>query len=247
MQNAAPVHPSREVLEGFALGKLPPDEAAEIESHLADCTQCGQAVQQTPADSFIGLVRSAHVLVAPSPVPRGADLTATPTPNADSSLRVAAVTVGSSTETAQAPLDVPAELVDHPRYRVEALLGRGGMGAVYKAEHRLMERWVALKIIGHDLSARAELVERFRREVKAAARLSHPNIVTAHDAEQAGPRTSWSWSTSRAPTWPGWWASAARCRWRRPAATCGRRRWGFSTPTIRACDPVAACEELPQA
>jgi dipeptidyl aminopeptidase/acylaminoacyl peptidase len=186
MQNAAPVHPSREVLEGFALGKLSPDQAAAIESHLADCTECGLAVQQTPADNFVGLVRSAHVLVAPSPVPRGAALTATPTPNADSSLRVAAVTGGSRTETAQASVEAPPELADHPRYRIEALLGRGGMGAVYKAEHRLMERWVALKIIGHDLSARPELVERFRREVKAAARLSHPNIVTAHDAEQAG-------------------------------------------------------------
>jgi DNA-binding beta-propeller fold protein YncE len=50
----------------------------------------------------------------------------------------------------------------------------------------MMERCVALKTIGRDLDARPELVERFRREVKAAARLSHPNIVAAYDAEQAG-------------------------------------------------------------
>src|SRR5262249_2205964 len=81
---------------------------------------------------------------------------------------------------------LPAELTGHPRYRILELLGAGGMGAVYKAEHRLMERTVALKVISRALTDRPAVVERFRREVKAAARLSHPNIVTAHDAEQAG-------------------------------------------------------------
>ncbi len=62
----------------------------------------------------------------------------------------------------------------------------GGMGAVYKAEHRMMERLVALKVISRSFTANPQAVERFRREVKAAAKLSHANIVTAHDAEQAG-------------------------------------------------------------
>src|SRR5262249_53175019 len=84
------------------------------------------------------------------------------------------------------PPVVPAALTDHPRYRVLELLGHGGMGAVYKAEHRLMERTVALKVIKHELTNRPAVVERFRREVKAAARLDHPNIVRAHDAEHAG-------------------------------------------------------------
>jgi predicted Ser/Thr protein kinase len=81
---------------------------------------------------------------------------------------------------------VPAALLDHPRYRVVRLLGSGGMGAVYQAEHRLMERPVALKVVKQTLTDNPAMVERFRREVKAAARLAHPNIVTAHDAEQAG-------------------------------------------------------------
>src|SRR5262249_7236342 len=62
----------------------------------------------------------------------------------------------------------------------------GGMGAVYQAQHLLMERLVALKVINHNLLDNRAAVERFRREVKAAAKLTHPNIVTAHDAEQAG-------------------------------------------------------------
>ena len=80
----------------------------------------------------------------------------------------------------------PKELADHPRYRVLGLLGAGGMGAVYKAEHRLMERPVALKVIRRGLTDDPAAAERFRREVKAAARLSHPHIVRAYDAEQAG-------------------------------------------------------------
>jgi WD40 repeat protein/tRNA A-37 threonylcarbamoyl transferase component Bud32 len=81
---------------------------------------------------------------------------------------------------------LPADLVDHPRYEVLELLGWGGMGSVYKARHRLMDRLVALKVIRHRLLDRPGVVERFHREMKAAGNLLHPNIVTAHDAEQAG-------------------------------------------------------------
>jgi serine/threonine protein kinase len=81
---------------------------------------------------------------------------------------------------------VPAELANHPRYRVLQLLGAGGMGSVYKAEHRLMERLVALKVINATLINQPGAVERFHREVKAAARLVHSHIVTAYDAEQVG-------------------------------------------------------------
>jgi hypothetical protein len=81
---------------------------------------------------------------------------------------------------------VPPSLIGHPRYRILELLGAGGMGAVYKAEHRRMERFVALKVMSPDLMDRPEMVERFHREVKAAALLTHPNIVTAYDADQAG-------------------------------------------------------------
>src|SRR5207302_10139422 len=82
--------------------------------------------------------------------------------------------------------DVPAELSDHPRYRIVRKLGHGGMGVVYQAEHKLMERTVALKVIHRDLVSNPTAVERFHHEVKAAAKLSHANIVTAHDADQAG-------------------------------------------------------------
>jgi serine/threonine protein kinase/Flp pilus assembly protein TadD len=81
---------------------------------------------------------------------------------------------------------VPPFLVDHPRYRVQRLLGSGGMGSVYLAEHRVLERAVALKVINPELLSDPGMVERFRSEAKAAARLSHPNVVTVYDAETAG-------------------------------------------------------------
>jgi serine/threonine protein kinase len=66
------------------------------------------------------------------------------------------------------------------QYRVLDSLGSGGMGRVYKAEHILMRRLVALKVVGsaHD----SDRLHAFLREIEAAARLSHPNIVAAYDA-----------------------------------------------------------------
>lgn len=92
-------------------------------------------------------------------------------------------------EAAEAALttQVPAELTDHPRYQIVRLLGQGGMGTVWQARHMLMERMVALKVIHPRFTSDPVAIERFRREVKAAALLQHPHVVVSHDAEQAGP------------------------------------------------------------
>jgi predicted Ser/Thr protein kinase len=70
-------------------------------------------------------------------------------------------------------------------YVVLDVLGKGGMGYVYKAEHRKMRRVVALKVIARAALQSPDAVRRFEREVQAAARLEHPNIVTAFDAGEA--------------------------------------------------------------
>ncbi|MEJ7596097.1 MAG: serine/threonine-protein kinase [Planctomycetaceae bacterium] len=64
-------------------------------------------------------------------------------------------------------------------------LGQGGMGVVLKAEHRRMKRVVALKVLDPAVTRSPEVTRRFEREIHAAARLEHPNIVTAHDADEA--------------------------------------------------------------
>jgi eukaryotic-like serine/threonine-protein kinase len=67
------------------------------------------------------------------------------------------------------------------RYELEELAGAGGMSNVYRAFDRLLERRVAIKVLHEKYSHDDEYVERFRREAKAIARLSHPNIVTIID------------------------------------------------------------------
>jgi serine/threonine protein kinase/DNA-binding response OmpR family regulator len=70
-------------------------------------------------------------------------------------------------------------------YQVLDRLGAGGMGTVYKARHRRMKRVVAIKVLSRKVSQSEEFVRRFQREVEAVARLSHSNIVMAHDADEA--------------------------------------------------------------
>src|SRR5216683_1377949 len=67
------------------------------------------------------------------------------------------------------------------KYRLEHLLGQGGMGAVYLATHLGTERYVALKLIAPQFMRNPEFVERFKREARAAGRLRHPNVVDVTD------------------------------------------------------------------
>lgn len=71
-------------------------------------------------------------------------------------------------------------------YRIVDRLGDGGMGSVYRAVDRMLDREVAIKVLRPDLARKEALVERFRQEAKALARLSHPRIATLHGLEQHG-------------------------------------------------------------
>ncbi len=89
-----------------------------------------------------------------------------------------------------APADSPltaGELLDG-KYRIESLLGEGGMGAVYRATHTGTRRTVAVKVIRPRFSSEEEFLTRFRREAEAAGRLRHPNVVDVTDFGSA--RTS---------------------------------------------------------
>jgi serine/threonine-protein kinase len=74
------------------------------------------------------------------------------------------------------------------RYELEELVGSGGMSSVFKARDQLLERHVALKILHEHFGHDSEYVERFRREARAVAQLSHPNIVTVIDRGEADGR-----------------------------------------------------------
>src|SRR5207302_516711 len=65
-------------------------------------------------------------------------------------------------------------------------IGAGGMGQVFKARHLRLERTVAVKVIRPERLGDPDTIQRFQREARAAARLSHPNLVTIHDADEVG-------------------------------------------------------------
>jgi uncharacterized protein (TIGR03067 family) len=159
MELETTVHPRDDKLGDFFHGRLPADEAAVVEEHLADCERCCLLVENVPNDSFMRRLRAARAL-----------------PSVDTQVDLASNTL----------LEEPGELANHPRYRVVRPLGRGGMGAVYLAEHLRMGRSVALKVINPELLNHGNALSRFQQEVKAAAKLDHPNIVAAYDADQAG-------------------------------------------------------------
>lgn len=72
------------------------------------------------------------------------------------------------------------------KYIILDRLGSGSMGRVYKANHLLMGRVVALKVIAPEVASNARVVARFQREMKLVGRLDHPNVVRAYDADQIG-------------------------------------------------------------
>jgi tetratricopeptide (TPR) repeat protein/tRNA A-37 threonylcarbamoyl transferase component Bud32 len=82
----------------------------------------------------------------------------------------------------------PAEVLNalFPQIEVESRVGQGGMGAVYRGRQKKLDRQVAIKILPPEIGQDAAFAERFTREARALARLSHPNIVTIHDVGQAG-------------------------------------------------------------
>jgi tRNA A-37 threonylcarbamoyl transferase component Bud32 len=175
MNDLQQTHPSVEKLTAFGLGLLNDEASAALSSHLEVCPDCCRALESVREDGFVAQLRSAA----------HADTALGSTRN-DNWRPHESPTLVIDSPGGMDDGELPAELAHHARYRVLQVLGAGGMGTVYKADHQLMDRHVALKVIRRDLITDPGAVERFQREVKAAARLTHPNIVHAYDAEQAG-------------------------------------------------------------
>ena len=164
-------HPTAHMLALFGHGKLSVAQASSVARHLETCPDCCRLVGCLPPDSFMGKVQAAK--------PGGTELPL-------SAARPKGTPVAAAPRQAAPLTDLPPELTNHPKFRVLRELGRGGMGVIYLAEHRIMEKPVALKVINSSLLDNADALARFHAEARAAAKLDHPNIARAYDADQAG-------------------------------------------------------------
>ncbi len=175
MGTPAAGHPSAPILQAYGLGKLDDASSASVSRHLEDCDPCRQRVAELSSDDFLGRLQQAGV----APDKAASEWS----PSAESSTEGI---LGQGVPTPQSDT-LPPELVDHPDWEVLRELGRGGMGVVYLAKNKLMGRLEVLKVVGRHLVERPGVLDRFLREIQSAARLQHPNIVTAYSAMRLGP------------------------------------------------------------
>src|SRR5215469_7557566 len=108
-------------------------------------------------------------------------------PNCLMALNLKTETIFTGDSVAAQPPLPPGEIAPHfPQLEVLECLGRGGMGVVYKARQKTLNRLVALKLLAPERVNDSKFADRFVREARALAALNHPNIVTIHDFGQAG-------------------------------------------------------------
>ena len=102
-------------------------------------------------------------------------------------MAAAMVATQADAEPAAQPPLPPEQIAPHfPQLEILECLGRGGMGVVYKARQKSLNRFVALKLLAPERVRDPRFAERFAREAQALAALNHPNIVTIYDFGQAG-------------------------------------------------------------
>ncbi len=166
--------PSHQQLRALTLGQLSSEDSDVLFQHIAECNLCRSELE-TVEDGGDSLIVSLRDPVKHSEY------------SAESDCRLAVV-------KALGALAIPDSSVAHAgfeslpstigEYEILRPIGSGGMGNVFLARHTKLGREVALKVLASHRLADTRMLERFEAEMRAVGRLSHPNIVTAHDARE---------------------------------------------------------------
>ncbi len=170
----AAVHPTDQTLHAYGLGKLDDASAESVNKHLESCSDCRRRVAELSSDSFLGRLRDAQ------------GRPDSPAPIMSSTAGLSMLAAGSGSPAPPPASTLPPGLADHPDYEIIRELGRGGMGVVYLAQNTLMGRTEVLKVVGSHLIDRRGVLDRFLAEIRNAAKLDHPNVVTAYSALRIG-------------------------------------------------------------
>jgi tRNA A-37 threonylcarbamoyl transferase component Bud32 len=176
--------PGRDDLSAFHVGDLPAADLERIAGHLRDCGRCADTLDQL-SDTADPLLAELRRPAPPSALSEGERQRST----ALAGRAVGQVTTAFSDPAATTPeaAEAGAPQADSlGQYDLLEKLGEGGMGQVFKARHRLMNRLFALKVIHKERLDNPAAVDRFQREIRALAQLGHPNIVGARYADQVG-------------------------------------------------------------
>lgn len=172
---------------GLLDGTLPPTDEKQLHVHLEGCLHCQQVLQDLAAgsDSWAGLPRYfGEEMAGPEEALRRImeEMGGRPQP-AETEIeprREEEITLDFLDAT-----DEPGQLGRLGPYQVLEVIGRGGMGVVFRAFDPKLERFVAIKVMAPQLAAQESARKRFLREARAAARITHEHVITIHAVEES--------------------------------------------------------------
>src|SRR5262245_16256414 len=159
----------------FLRGEMPLQERAEFESHLDQCEVCREALDRAVAgpESWSELRMSL-----------GASRQDAPRPHSSSRLQAAEIPDLEGCRRLLGPTDDPRMMGRIGSYEIVGVLGRGGMGIVFKGLDPALNRYVAIKLLAPVFSASGSSRQRFLREAQSAAAVVHEHVVAIHGISQ---------------------------------------------------------------
>jgi serine/threonine protein kinase len=174
MNASQTLHPTDQTLHAYGLGKLDNVTAGSVSRHVESCSDCQRRVALLSSDSFLGRLRDAEARPDSAP------------PIMSTTDGLSMLAAGPRSPAPPPASTLPPGLADHADYEITRELGWGGMGVVYMAQNKLMGRTEVLKVVSSHLINRRGVLDRFLAEVRNAAKLDHPNVVTAYSALRIG-------------------------------------------------------------